>query len=292
MDDLNRFFGVFRMNNCGMEPAQKDRTPFSDIDALSAQMSEIVLDAIVAMGRHPEIQRVRRVAFDSLRPATGQRLLDAGSGTGEVARLLAARVGASGEVVAVDHSTSLTAAALTRHDGSNVRYMLGDVRALDLPDNAVDGVWCERVLQHVEGADQAIAEMIRVTRPGGRLCLVDTDWDSLGFDGMPAGLGDAVLAHVRSHFIPRQQDMGRTLRRRLVAAGLSRVSPTPVTCLFTTPASAAVVLPMVNPRVPAESWATPPGLRDEWLASIDAAGASGTFLAVLTIWVVAGTVPG
>ncbi|GIE32909.1 hypothetical protein Ait01nite_059540 [Actinoplanes italicus] len=277
------------MNNCGMEPAQKDRTPFSDIDALSGQMSEIVLDALTEMGRHPEIQRVRQVAFETLRPAAGQRLLDAGSGSGEVARMLAARVGGTGEVLAVDHSSAVTAAAISRHDGSNVRYSTGDVAALGMPDEHVDGVWCERVLQHVDDADRTIGELVRVTRSGGRICLIDTDWGSLAFDGMPAGLGAVVMAHVSGHFTPKQHDMGRTLRRRLVAAGLRDVTATPVTCLFASPASAAVVLPMVNPRVPVEAWATPPGLRDEWLACVDAAGQSGTFLAVLTIWVVAGT---
>lgn len=295
------------MNNCGMEPAQKDRTPFSDIDGLTAQMSEIVLDALTTMGRHPEIQRVRRTALDMLHPTPGQRLLDAGSGSGEMARLLAARVsspvpvdsrvscgspgsvGSSGEVLAVDHSSAVTAAAISRHDGSNVRYLTGDAGDLPLPDAHVDGVWCERVLQHVDDADEVIGELIRVTRPGGRICLIDTDWGSLAFDGMPAGLGDVVLRHVHGHFTPQQHDMGRTLRRRLVAAGLRDVTATPVTCLFTTPSSAAVVLPMVNPDVPEDAWATPPGLRDEWLACVDAAGASGTFLAVLTIWAVTGS---
>ncbi|WP_328460683.1 methyltransferase domain-containing protein [Actinoplanes sp. NBC_00393] len=275
-----------------MEPAQKERTPFADIDGLPAQMSEMVLDALTEMGRHPEIRRVRRVAYEQLRPAAGQRLLDAGSGGGDVARLLAADVGPLGEVIALDHSASVTAAAIRRHDGSSVRYVTGDVAAMDLPRGYVDGVWCERLLQHVDDADRAIGELIRVTRPGGRICLVDTDWASLAFDGMPAGLGEVVMAHARGHFTPRQFDMGRTLRRRLVAAGLTGVTATPVTCFFADPASAAVVLPMVNPRVPEDSWGTPPGVRDEWLACVEAAGASGTFLAVLTIWVVAGTVTG
>ncbi|MBG0560295.1 methyltransferase domain-containing protein [Actinoplanes aureus] len=273
-----------------MEPAQKERTPFADIDGLTAQMSEIVLDALTEMGRHSEIRRVRRVAFDKLRPAAGQCLLDAGSGAGDVARLLATEIGPRGEVIALDHSASVTAAAVRRHDGSNVRYVTGDICRMDLPGDCVDGVWCERVLQHVDDADRAIAELIRVTRPGGRICLVDTDWASLAFDGMPAGLGEVVMAHARGHLTPRRFDMGRTLRRRLVAAGLSGVSATPVTCFFADPESAAVVLPMVNPRVPEETWGTPPGVRDEWLACVEAAGASGTFLAVLTIWVVAGTV--
>jgi ubiquinone/menaquinone biosynthesis C-methylase UbiE len=95
------------------------------------------------------MRRVRRVAQDALRPAPGQRLLDAGSGGGDVARSLAALVGPAGEVVAVDYSAVTIAAARARHDGSAVRYLTGDVSALDLPDDSFDGVWCERVLQAV-----------------------------------------------------------------------------------------------------------------------------------------------
>ena len=99
-----------------------------------------------------------------------------------------------------------------------------------------------------------------------------------------------VVAHMHGRLTPRQLDMGRTLRRRLVAAQLTDVTAAPVTCFFSDPASAAVVLPMVNPMVPAEAWMTPPGVREEWLAHVDAAGERGDFLAILTIWVVAGTV--
>jgi SAM-dependent methyltransferase len=184
----------------------------------------------------------------------------------------------------------MTAAAVQRHDGSSVRYTSGDVSALDLPSDSVDGVWCERVLQHVDDADVAIAELIRVTRPGGRVCLIDTDWASLAFDGVPPALARTVIAAMHGRLTPRQRDMGRTLRRRLVDVHLADVEATPVTCLFGDPASAAVVLPMVNPLVPQEVWMTPPGVREEWFSRVDEAGARGNFLAVLTIWAVVGTV--
>jgi SAM-dependent methyltransferase len=273
-----------------MKPAQMERTPFADLDGQPSEMTAMLLAALEEMGRHPEIRRVRRIALEALRPAPGSRLLDAGSGGGDVARWLAAEAGPDGEVIAMDYSAAITAAAIQRHDGSNVRYTTGDVSAIDLPSDSVDGAWCERVLQHVDDADVAIAELIRVTRSGGRVCLVDTDWASLAFDGVPARLAEPVIANMHGRLTPRQLDMGRTLRRRLVTAGLREVSATPVTCLFGDPASAAVVLPMVNPMLPAEVWMTPPGVREEWLAEVDAAGARGDFLAVLTIWVVTGTV--
>ncbi|TDO41158.1 methyltransferase domain-containing protein [Paractinoplanes brasiliensis] len=270
--------------------AQMERTPFADLDRQPREMTAMLLAALETMGRHPEIRRVRRTGMDAFRPAPGWRVLDAGSGAGDVARWIAGEVGPDGEVVALDYSAATIAAAIERHDGSNVRYTTGDVSAIDLPADSVDGVWCERVLQHVDDADLAIAELVRVTRPGGRICLIDTDWSSLAFDGVPPRLARTVVADMHGRLTPRQVDMGRTLRRRLVGKGLRDVSATPVTCLFADPASAAVVLPMVNPRVPEEAWMTAPGVRGKWFSHVEEAGARGDFLAVLTIWAVTGTV--
>ena len=273
-----------------MEPAQLDRTPFADLDREPPDMLAMLVAALEAMSRHREIQRVRHTAWQALRPAPGQRLLDAGCGAGDVARELAAAVAPGGEVVALDSSTATLAAARERHDGGAIRYVTGDVSALDLADDSFDGVWCERVLQHVDDADVAIGELVRVTRAGGRVCLLDTDWSSLAFDGVDGALAGTVIGHMHGRLTPRQLDMGRTLRRRLVDRGLRDVSATPVTCYFGDPESAAVVLPMVNREVPEEAWMTPAGLRDEWFAQVGTAGERGDFLAVLTIWVVAGTV--
>jgi hypothetical protein len=85
------------------------------------------------------------------------------------------------------------------------------------------------------------------------------------------------------------RSMGRTLRGRLVRAGLTDISATPVTCLFADPESAAVVVPIINPGVPADTGMVPVELRRPWFAAIADSGARGDFLAALTIWVVAGT---
>ena len=267
-----------------------DHTVFSDLDRMPPPMLALLMAALEAMSRHPEIKRVRRVAHELLRPAPGSCLLDAGCGNGDVARRLAADVGPHGAVVALDYSTVTIDAARERHDGSPVEYLTGDVAALDLPDDSLDGVWCERVLQHLADADRAIGEFTRVTRPGGRICLIDTDWESLAFDGMPPGLAAAVVGHMHGQVTSQQRDMGRTLRRRLVRAGLRGVRAVPVTLSFDTPASAGVVLPMVDPNVPAEARLIPEGIREQWLAEVERAGRRGDFLAVLTIWVAAGTV--
>ena len=275
-------------HNGSMEHA---RTPFADLDQMAPPMLAMLMAALEAMSRHPEIRRARETAHLLLAPGPGWRLMDAGCGNGDVARALAADAGPHGSVLALDYSAVTIDAARRRHDGSRVEYVTGDVSALDLPDDGLDGIWCERVLQHVADADRVIAEFTRVTRTGGRVCLIDTDWESLAFDGMPAGLSGQVVRHMHAQFTEQQRDMGRTLRRRLVRAGLTGVRAIPVNLHFDEPSSAAVVLPMVNPNVPAEAGVLPAEIRAEWLDAVDGAGARGEFLATLTQWVVVGTVP-
>lgn len=72
---------------------------------------------------------------------------------------------------------------------------VGDIGSLDFPDARFDGVRTERVLQHLGEPDAAVAELARVTRPGGRVCLIDTDWQSAAMDGLPNDLVTAVMHH-------------------------------------------------------------------------------------------------
>jgi hypothetical protein len=150
-------------------------------------------------------------------------------------------------------------------------------------------VRCERVLQHVADPDGAVGQLLRVTRPGGRVVLVDTDWDSLAFDGAPVDLVERLRTHLTTRMPQHHRDMGRTLRRRLVRAGAAEVTTVPVTVAFDTVASAAVVLPFLRRDLPPHVDPVPAELRATWYAALDEAQARHEFLAALTFWVVAGS---
>ncbi|SDZ09805.1 Methyltransferase domain-containing protein [Micromonospora pattaloongensis] len=259
-------------------------SPFAQLDRLPPEVLAGLIAALDALAAQPEIQRVRRAAQTALLPLPGQRLLDAGCGAGEVARQLAALVAPTGEVVAADFSAAAVAIAALRHDGSRVRYAVGDMTALGFADATFDRVRSERVLQHLADPDAAVAELVRVTRPGGRVCLVDTDWESLTADGLPDELTAALRRHLAGGAGPQHRSMGRTLRRRLVRAGLVDVITEPITCCFTDPDDAATVLPMFDRRLPMPAGLVPDGMWEGWFAAVDAAAARGEFLAALTIW--------
>ncbi|BCB73875.1 hypothetical protein GCM10022251_13000 [Phytohabitans flavus] len=267
-----------------------ERTPFATIDDMPPPMRAMIFAALDRMAADPQMRRVRAVAQRALDPRPGQRVLDAGCGLGEVARDLAAAVAPGGEAVGVDASAVAIATATERAGDVPVTYAVGDLLSLDFQDQTFDGVRAERVLQHIGEPDAAVAELVRVTRSGGRVCLVDTDWLSLASDGLPE---DLVSRMWREATGARQHNptMGRTLRRRLVRAGLVDVVCEPVPLWFTDPDEASTVIPLFNRSIPREAGFVPDELWDPWWAAVDQATAAGELLAFVTIWVAAGVRP-
>ena len=95
--------------------------------------------------------------------AGASAVLDVGTGEGQLARV-AAGVGA--RVVGVDPSLAQVIAARERAGGPS--YLRGEAVALPFPDGAFDAALACLVFEHIEGVDEAIAEVGRVLRPGGR----------------------------------------------------------------------------------------------------------------------------
>jgi SAM-dependent methyltransferase len=122
--------------------------------------------------------------LDAAGVAAGQRVLDVGTGTGTVAAAALAR---GAEVV--DAEPSMVEAAAAALPGADVR--LGVLPELPFPDGHFDAVVGNFVLNHVGRPRVALAELRRVTRPGGRIAA--TIWTSPHAPGQ-ALLGRAVAA--------------------------------------------------------------------------------------------------
>ncbi|MEQ8842665.1 MAG: class I SAM-dependent methyltransferase [Acidimicrobiales bacterium] len=94
------------------------------------------------------------------------RVLDVGTGEGQIARALAAD---GAEVVGLDPTTSQIRMAIDRSGGP--AYSLAGADGLPIRDASVDAVVVCLVFEHVDGLDEALAEVARVLRPGGRFVL-------------------------------------------------------------------------------------------------------------------------
>ena len=105
----------------------------------------------------------------------GQRVLDVGCGTGVLARAAAERAGPQGEVVGIDPNPMMLAVARRKPNG--VLWQSGRAEALPFDDASFDAVVSQFALMFFESKPAAIAEMLRVLRPGGRLAVAV--WASL-----------------------------------------------------------------------------------------------------------------
>jgi ubiquinone/menaquinone biosynthesis C-methylase UbiE len=133
-----------------------------------------------------DIEQVKRVMLAQLELHDGLSMLDVGCGTGDDVRDLAPLVGPRGRIVGVDVSGAMIAEAKHRHAalGLPIEFLEGDAQKLEFPDASFDRCRTERMLMHLDHPEQALAEMVRVVRPGGWVVVFDFDWDLAPIPGV------------------------------------------------------------------------------------------------------------
>jgi ubiquinone/menaquinone biosynthesis C-methylase UbiE len=242
-------------------------------------------------GAQPHQQRLRRafLAFAGVRP--GDRVLDVGCGTGVVTRDLARRVGPAGRVVGVDPSRAFLGEARRRARAAGVggrcRFRHGDGTRLPFPDGSFDATVAVTVLLHVPASDRVLAEMLRVSRPGGRVAVMDQDLGTLAIDHPDRPLTRRIVDGHADRFYANPWS-GRSLVRRLRAAGLRRVRGRAF--VVVEPAYDEYVRSLLVRRLErARRWrlcSAAEGRR--WLAAADESGARGDFLMSLNFYAAVG----
>lgn len=150
-----------------------ETTGFSDVDA-SGKSAELVEYLMFLADRMAEM---RRKGLDLLNLEAGAAALDVGCGVGEVCVELARRVGPHGRVAGVDLSEVMIRSAreLSTASGQKIDLRVAGACQLPFPDQSFDVVRAERLFQHLDDPEAALAEMARVTRAGGQIMLVDTE---------------------------------------------------------------------------------------------------------------------
>lgn len=187
---------------------------------------EAVSRRVEAVYTTPDVIEQRRVVRQALALRAGERVLDIGVGPGFLAAEMAAEVGASGLVCGIDPSDSMLAIARSRTrepGGAALDLQPGNANRLPFPDATFDAVVSTQVFEYVRDIPGALAEIHRVLRPGGRVLLLDTDWDTVVWHTGDRARMRRVLAawepHLADPYLPR------TLYRSLERAGLDPAPP-------------------------------------------------------------------
>ena len=173
----------------------------------------------------------------------GMDLLDVGCGPASITADLAERV-APGRVVGLDAAAgALEAARATLRErglSEQVELTCGDIMALPFEDASFDVVHAHQVLQHLADPVGALAEMRRVTRPGGIVAVRDAVYSAMTWFPEPAGMEQwrsVYMATARAN--GGEPNAGSRLLSWARAAGFADASASASTWCYATPADRA-----------------------------------------------------
>jgi SAM-dependent methyltransferase len=203
---------------CGSAPASPsvccDPITTNLYDA--AQIGQIPPEALIA-----SLGCGNPTALADLHP--GEVVLDLGSGGGIDVLLSARRVWPTGKAFGLDMTDEMLALANAnkRKAGiTNVEFLKGEIERIPLPDNSVDVIISNCVINLSVDKDQVLREAFRVLRPGGRFAVSDV----VTRGDVPQEIRDSVLAWVGCVAGALGED---EYRRKLASAGFEQIGVEP-----------------------------------------------------------------
>jgi ubiquinone/menaquinone biosynthesis C-methylase UbiE len=172
--------------------------------------------------RMPSYRAMFRTLIDVIAPLPGEAILEIGCGAGSLVRLLAQRLGAANPITAADVNPFLLGEAgqLAAADGlaGLIQFRQANAEALPFEDNSYDCVYSVTVFEECD-AGRAIAEAMRVVRPGGRVGFVVRALDMRQWWNL--ALPEAILRKVEAppRSVAPSGIADRSLYRRMREAG-------------------------------------------------------------------------
>lgn len=201
-----------------------------------------LMNDLMSMGTH---RLWKRSVAEATRLRPGERALDVAGGTGDIAMLMADRVGESGSVVVFDINAEMLKVGrdrcVDRGYLKNITFAQGNAEAIPFADNTFHCATVGFGIRNVTHLERAFSEMARVVKPGARvICLefshpesrvIQKLYDLYSFSIIPK-IGETITGNRSAYeYLPesiRKFPVQEELKKIMEAAGLFRVSYTNV----------------------------------------------------------------
>jgi ubiquinone/menaquinone biosynthesis C-methylase UbiE len=265
---------------------------FSDVDG-SAEPEHFIncLNEQYAKDSALRVNKQRTLELAELHD--GHTVLDAGCGVGFDAIQMAAQVGQTGHVFGVDLSEEMISQARLNaaHLNLPLTYRTGNIYQLEFGDNYFDRCRVDKTFQHLSDPQAALKELIRVTKPGGKILVADPDHDSVIIDTPYADINHRFL-RFRSDHMP-QGGIAHQLYGFCKELGLVDVQVEPLTHVYTEYEQKKITSPYLDEIwVAQEHGAVTREEAEAWTAYLKQAIESNRFMCMQTYIITCAFKPG
>jgi ubiquinone/menaquinone biosynthesis C-methylase UbiE len=262
-------------------------TGFTNVDAI--QDPNYFVEFLDARTSIEGERAVKELVLSMLALEDGNAVLDVGCGTGDDTREIARLVAPNGSVVGIDFSAAMIAESRKRsgNEGGQIEFVEGDACAMPFPDGLFDRARTDRVFVHLTEPERALAEMVRVLKPGGLVVVTDVDAGTFWVDSPYRDTTRKVFASIADR--NGSGWVGRALPRLFQDAGLQDVACTQQTLRFSL--AFARKLFGAHLGIPSVAAEFADGLLEAWWDGLVSAEAAGHFNSGQVVFTAVGRKP-
>ncbi len=169
------------------------------------------------------VKHLKRRTYELMQIKPGEKVLDVGCGPASDTLELGTFVGAQGQAWGVDRDPAMVEEADSRAREAGmagwVKHERAESNALPFAADTFDACRSERLFQHLLDPAATLKEMVRVTRSGGRIVVLDTDWGTASTDTAENDV-ERRLARVHADMVANNGYAGRQLYRLFKQQGI------------------------------------------------------------------------
>ena len=235
--------------------------------------------------------QVNEALVDALAPVPGEQVLEVGCGSGVLCRQISPSVIPGGKITGVDISPEFLRFAQNYATHENlsavIQWGAGQAEVLPFKDASFDAVFGARLLLHLTDPQVVLNELVRVVRPGGRVVIMDWDFDTVAIDHSDRELTRRLL-HWRCDHHGGDNWSGRQLWGRMAATELVNVKAIPVVSVANRENDSLTLSLFKAAQVARDGGAIAPDEYDAWVGELKSCLAAGCFFASIVYFIVRG----